>query len=535
MPGRSRHRSQLIRTAVLAAAALVGGAAPAFAAPTPAPTAPAGPAAPAGAAASAAPDAGVPGLDWADCGDGFQCATAVVPLDHARPRGETIELALIRKPAVDPARRIGTLFTNPGGPGGSGVDFVRTTPPAALAAVTADFDFVGWDPRGVGASTRVECGQGPDFVSGLPRPGRFDPADWIRASREYGAGCLATSGRLLRHVSTADTARDLDLLRRAVKDEKLSYLGFSYGTLIGSTYASLFPGRTRAMVLDAAIDPDGWLNRPLEARQEQVSSFEQSLGRFFTACARDQLACSGFGGADPADAFDALVTRLDRQPVPAGAGMPALDGDGVLDAADDIVYRKGLWSYFAAGLAAAQAGDGSLLQALNASGSGIDGDATTAIRGTDQAYPRRPGPVLAAGRRSAGLFPRFGWLSGAIELPEALYPAEAAQPFRGPFRNPAGAVPILVIGGTHDPATPYVWSQRLVAQLGNARLLTYAADGHVALTSLNSCAIGAAFTYLTGGPLPPAGTVCVQDTPFVPYRPAARAAAPEWGVEVGLR
>lgn len=375
------------------------------------------------------------------------------------------------------------------------MSFVRIAPPPALAIATARFDFVGWDPRGVGASRPVQCGAGVDLSTGLPRPGRFDEAAWVRGARDYGRSCVAAQRELLPHLNTADTARDLDLLRQAVGDEKLSYMGISYGTLIGATYASLFPGRARALLLDSAIDPEVYLHRPLEARQEQVSSFERSLGRFFTACARDQVACAGFGGTDPEAAFDALVARLDAHPVPApdAPGAPPLDGDGVLDAADDVVYSKHAWPVFAAALADAQAGDGSLMQLLNGPGTGFSGHASIVIRALDQDYPRQPRPMLDAGRFAGRAFPHFGWLSGYLELPFGLLPVEAARPFRGPFRNPAGAAPALVIGGTHDPATPYVWSQALTAQLGNARLLTYDSDGHGALTDLNGCVVLTAF------------------------------------------
>ncbi len=517
MPAR-RHRTGRLAAAGLLTAGLLAGllAGPTgSAAAAPAPT--------------AAPQvhAPVPVLDWTDCGGGLQCATAKVPLDYSRPYGRTIDLALIRKPAADPARRIGSLFANPGGPGSSGVDFVRTAPPPALAIATQRFDFVGWDPRGVGASGRLECGD-VAFPAALPRPGRTDEAAWVRASREYGRSCLQRNRALLPHLSTADSARDLDLLRQAVGDEQLSYFGVSYGTVIGSTYASLFPGRARALLLDAAIDPEVYLHRPLEARQEQVSAFERSLSRFFTACARDQVACAGFGGADPETAFDALVARADAEPIPApdAPGAEPLTGDDILDAADDVVYSKAAWPFFALGLARAQAGDGSYLQLFNQPSPSFSGDLSIVTRALDQDYPRRPQPFLETGRFSGRAFPHFGWLSGYLELPFGLLPVEAAKPFRGRFHNPASAPPVLVIGTTYDPATPYVWAQRLTAQLGNARLLTFQGDGHAALPDLNLCIVQHSFRYLEDGVLPPAGTVCQQTTPFEqPSAGAERRAA----------
>ena len=479
------------------------------------------------------PPPGVPVLDWTDCDGGFQCATATVPLDHRKPRGETIELALIKWPAADPATRIGSLFLNPGGPGGSGVNFLRTAPPPALQLASRRFDVVSWDPRGVGASTPLDCRSDRDFPAGLPRPGRFDEDEWVRSSRAIARDCArAIPG--LKHFSTADTVRDLDLLRQAVGDEKLSYLGISYGTLIGSTYASLFPGRARALVLDAAIDPEVYLHRPLEARQEQAAAFERGLLRFFGQCAADQVACSGFGGNDPETAFDALVAKADATPIPTTNGTPALTGDDILDAAEEIVYSKFSWRFFARALKAAQDGDGGLLQLLNAPSSGFSGEASVLIRALDQDYPRQPRPILDAGRFSGRAFPHFGWLSGALELPFGLLPVEADRPFRGPFRKPAGAAPVLVVGTTYDTATPYVWSQRLTAQLGNARLLTYAGDGHAATPDLNPCVIAAEFSYLETGALPAPGTVCQQIDPFRTAAGGARTATTvgwDWEVE----
>ncbi|HZB48480.1 MAG TPA: alpha/beta hydrolase [Mycobacteriales bacterium] len=479
----------------------------------------------------------MPVLDWTDCGGGFQCATAAVPVDHSRPRGATLDLALIRRPAADPANRIGTLFANPGGPGVSGVDFVRTAPPPALAIATRRFDLVGWDPRGVGASGQLDCGP-VDFPAALPRPGQTDEAAWVRAGRDFGRGCRDRNRALLPHLSTADTARDLDLLRQAVGDDRLSYFGISYGTLIGATYASLFPGRARVLLLDAAVDPEVYLHRPLEARQEQVSAFERGLSRFFTACARDQVACAGFGGADPEAAFDALVARADAAPVPApdAPGAEPLTGDDILDVAEDVVYRKASWPFFARGLAQAQAGDGSLLQLANQPSPGFSGDLSVVTRALDQDYPRQPRPFLTTGRFAGRAFPHFGWLSGYLELPFGLLPVEAANPYRGAFRNPASAPPVLVIGTAYDTATPYVWAQRLTAQLGNARLLTYQGDGHAALTDLNLCIVQHGFRYLEEGVLPAAGSSCQQTTPFVQPAAGQRSATrPGAGWETGER
>jgi pimeloyl-ACP methyl ester carboxylesterase len=219
---------------------------------------------PPAAVAAAPPDAGsppVPVLAWTDCGGGLQCATAAVPLDYRRPRGERISVALARLPASDPAHRIGSLFINPGGPGGSGIGFLQGAGQLFPAPVRARFDIVGFDPRGVGLSTPVRCFDSVvEQQAFFARFGLFPVTDreWraaIAASQGFDRRCAERNAAILPHLSTANVARDLDLLRQAVGDRMLSYLGLSYGTYLGATYANLFPDRFRALVLDGVVDP----------------------------------------------------------------------------------------------------------------------------------------------------------------------------------------------------------------------------------------------------------------------------------------
>ncbi len=269
----------------------------------------------------------VPELDWRDCDDGFECATAAVPRDYARPWGPKVRLALIRRPAVDQENRIGSLFLNPGGPGGSGVEFVRTAPPPAFQLVSK-FDVVGFDPRGVGGSEpAVDCDEPTEGYEPMT-PDTFDLRTLLQRGRTLSRLCQNRSEGFLASLTTANVARDLDLLRAAVGDRQLSYLGVSYGGLIGETYASLFPGRARALVLDSPVDGDVWLNHPFEAAEEQLVGFEASLDRFFAACAAAPDTCrfgAGSPGA-PEDAFDALLARLDETPLDLGDGR-TVDGD----------------------------------------------------------------------------------------------------------------------------------------------------------------------------------------------------------------
>ena len=473
--------------------------------------------------AGAAPRPATPVLEWEACDGGFDCATVEVPMDHGRPHGRTIELALIRARAADPDRRIGSLFLHPGGPGGSGVDFVRAAPPPALAAITRRFDLIGFDARGAGHSRpRLDCGVDQEqegiYAHPFTRPETLDTAALAGRARRYVRRCLERAGALMPHMSTADVARDLDLLRAAVGDEQLTYIGNSYGSLVGATYASLFPGRARALALTAAVDADTWTNRPLEALREQTASFEDVLDRFFAACAAHPVQC-GFGGADPEDAFETLLERLDARPIPAPAstsGRP-LDGDDLRVAATDAMGSPRQWPPFAAGLAAAEAGDGSLLrQTVDDvyAGASQDFDVSLATLALDQRYPRRVGPFLAAGRHAASLSPTFAFNSGYSELPFGLVPFGRRDAFAGPFRNAPRSAPALIVGTTHDPNTPYAWSKRLTADLGNARLLTVRGDGHDVLTSLNPCVVGTLLAYLEEGVLPPAGASCRREPPF---------------------
>ena len=467
----------------------------------------------------------VPKLDWRDCDDGFECATAVVPRDYDRPNGATIELALVRRPAGEPESRIGSLFVNPGGPGGSGIDFVREAPAGALAIIGRRYDIVGFDPRGVGASRpAVDCVDPPPSTEPVRfvTPETLDVASLLAAGRDRVERCLAGPHReLAPHLTTANVARDLDLLRAAVGDAKLSYFGLSYGALIGETYATLFPGRARAMVLDSPVDGDVWLNRPDRRLIEQLAGFERALDRFFVDCAADQDAC-GFGGSDPEEAFDALVERLNRTPLPVPGG-PAVSGDEVRSVVLDLLYRRGDWPVIAEVLARLEAGDGSFVRQVGGQ-VGLSGSFAEQFRVWDTNEPRWPSRTsdyVEAGEHVAGMFEHLPFLLYE-RVDRMLWPVKPRNAFYGPYRNAPGAAPILVLASTHDPATPYAWAKRVVSDLGNARLVTVRGDGHGVITQLNACALGIFLAFIEDGTLPPAGATCDQQPQL------ATRAASEW-------
>lgn len=352
-----------------------------------------------------------PVLDWQPChADRYECATVRVPLDYDRPGGSKISLAMIRRLAPDQENRIGSLFVNPGGPGGSGLDFVKDAPGDAFDLFSR-FDIVSWDTRGDGASRPViDCTTDAQDeaarLEGLVRPATADRAELVAAARAFTRGCEKGANGLLPHMSTADTARDLDLMRAAVGDKKLTYIGLSYGTLIGATYSSLFPERVRAMVADSPVDPDGKVNRPRSNKREQAVANEFGYRRFFAACAAAGDRC-GFGGANPQQAFDDLIARANKTPIPApNAPLPTrVTGDDILIALVDLVIAKSTWPLMAAALASAEAGDASTIRQLYDAQIGPRQDGTWNPTGTyfattaaDWDTPGDVGSYLAEGR-----------------------------------------------------------------------------------------------------------------------------------------
>jgi len=433
-------------------------------------------------------------LHWHDCDGGFQCATAKVPLDYAKPHGRTVRLAVIKHPALDQEHRIGSLFLNPGGPGGSGIEFVRTAPPPAFGLL-ARFDWIGWDPRGVGDSRpATDC----DPVPFEPMtPATLDLRRLLDTSRDLARACLNGDPRFLASVNTGNAARDLDRLRAAVGDARLNFIGMSWGGMLGETYASLFPGHARALLLDSPVDADRWLNDGMQAREDQNVGLETSLDRFFAA--------TGIAEAT----YDALVARLDSTP------LAGVDGNDVLTFTLDSLYAKFFWPRLERVLRAAEAGDADGVRAIAGYSDAGDDDMADAFRTylfVERKHPRHLGTYLAAADRLFALAPHFAF--GAYEGAKDLFwPVRPRGAYYGPFRNPKHATPVLVMHTTHDPAAPYAWGQKVVRELGNARMLTYNGDGHGVIPDFNPCALGAMAAYLDDLQLPPEGAECDQDAP----------------------
>lgn len=479
------------------------------------------------------PNGGPVRLDWSACGPaGAQCATPSVPKDYASPQAGTLTLSVARSPATDPTRRIGSLLFNFGGPGASAADYVEAMGAALFPVLNERFDIVGVDPRGTGGSVPVDCrvNQETEGVYSQPftTPENLSVPALLDKDRQYVARCTQLNGDVLQYLSTANVARDFDAIREAVGDSKLTYLGFSYGTFLGATIQSLFPGRTRAVVLDGAVDPDQYVNDPLSSLDEQSAGFERAISRFTTACAADQAGC-GFGGGDPLGTADALIHQADATPIPASnAPDRPVDGDDIRAALVQEVYAKFLWPELASALALLEHGDGAGIRSImdtrfygrNDDGSYDPGtDRYFLLSAGEQHYPSSVQTFFEEGRRSYADYEHAFWNHGYAELNWGLYPIRAKDAYDGPFRTRSGDPTTLVVGTRYDPATPYKEAQRLVRQLGNARLLTMTGDGHTAYDGdpsdgYNSqCTDKAVEAYLFDLVLPADGTKCRQDQP----------------------
>jgi pimeloyl-ACP methyl ester carboxylesterase len=491
-------------------------------------------------------DAGVevPELAWASCGTteagtaaGVQCATASLPLDYDDPGGEEVSIAVARVPATDTANRIGSVFINLGGPGGTIVDVLQENGGTIWPTLNQRFDLVGFDPRGVGQSTpAVDCQVNPEelgpYSQPFPTPLDIDADAYVARMQMYVDSCLARNGELLAHLSTANVATDMDLLRAAVGDEQLTYLGYSYGTYLGATFAALFPEGYRALVLDSPVDLEEYVSDPLGNSAAQTAAFERALHRFFEACAADQAACSGFGGAQPSSAYDGLLAQADAAPIPAPRwelDPRPVDGDDIRAATLTLLYSKSFWGILGSALAQASAGDASLFRLITNltydrqdDGSYTPGsDQFFTIEASEREWPQGdPQIYLDRGAESWASNPHFWVNTGYSDLPRGLWPVRDEDAYLGPFTVPDSSPTPLVIATTNDPATPYPGALRAVRDLGNARLVTMQGDGHGAYPGGSACVRTAVDAYLIDLTLPAAGLVCQQEVPFAAPQPA---------------
>jgi pimeloyl-ACP methyl ester carboxylesterase len=453
-------------------------------------------------------------LRWSACHDGFRCARLEVPLDYASPDGRTIELAVVRLPRSGDGRRR-SLVLNPGGPGGSGVDYALVADTAISGEVRRRYDVVGFDPRGVQRSAPVSCltdAELDTFVSidGSPDTAEEEQAlqtEWAR----LGEGCLDRRPAIAAHVSTEETVRDLDVLRSALGDRRLTFLGKSYGTYLGTSYAERFPNRVGRLVLDGQVDPAA---SAADIADGQVIGFQRALEAFLRDCAR-RSSCPLDGDADAAgEQLGRLVDRTDAHPLRGEDGRPATQALVIYGMASAL-YDEGSWPLLRQGVAEMRRGSGATLMALadyyNDRGPG--GHYTTngveafyAISCLDRSETRSLDEQRAQARELDARSPVFGSFIAWGNLPCVGWPVpSAAEPTPGAA---SGTRPILVVGTTRDPATPYEWAQTVAGTLDSGRLLTYDGDGHTAYRRGSDCIDRAVDAYLLRGDLPPEGTRC---------------------------
>jgi pimeloyl-ACP methyl ester carboxylesterase len=433
-----------------------------------------------------------------------------VPLDYAKPAGSTLRIAVIRKRAS--GSRQGSLIINPGGPGASGLEFERDAAPQ-FSGVTRHFDLVSFDPRGVGQSAPIRCltsAQLDAYVHENPSPrNAAELATVIRMAKEFADACWKRNGSYLAHVGTIDAARDMDVLRAALGDRKLTYYGASYGTYLGAKYAQLFPDRIRALVLDGALDP----TQSTEAENRvQAIGFETDLHDFLAACVAGGNCPLGSSVSSAGAALTALGNRLDVHPEPVGAR--SLGAGEFFSGLALGFYATTLWPTLKQAIVDVQAGDGSLMLRMsdllterNSDGSYSNlQESNVAINCVDRPSPRAVSAYVSDADRFATVAPHFGAAIAYSSMPCAFW---HVPPVEVPHAVAAsGAPPIVVIGTTRDPATPYVWAQALARQLSSGVLVTFDGDGHTAYTRGNPCISAVVNAYLDALKVPAAGTRC---------------------------
>lgn len=528
-----------------------GAAAPAQAAPGAAPGRTAGPAATSELERKRVDSVPTPDLGWYSCYGGVECATTRLPLDYDEPQGATTEIALLRVKAKDQKRKIGSLFVNPGGPGGSGTDMAIAAPYFLSQSVIDRFDIVGFDPRGVMASDNVKCfGSVKQQTEILGRMGVGFPfgekqeRDYLEAAKELGKAC-STSGRpLTGAMSTAEAARDMDVLRRAVGDEKLTYLAFSYGSALGQYYANMFPDRFRAIAVDGILDPEHWVGTPKTANAEQDERLGSAAGAYralrelLKRCDKAGEKYCEFAAGDPVKRFDTIAQRLRKKPLTitdefgeytityadfVNGILGALYG---IDAGEAVAsISQQLWTliYPPSDTSLAKAARTDLIQRIKDArkkpardfpyANGFE--AFASVLCTDALHPKDADSWPALMNKADKRAPYFGraWGWSSVQCARETWTVHDEDAYTGPW-NVHTTAPILFVGARWDPATNYDDATSAARRAPNARLLTSTNWGHTSYGT-SECVTRAVDTYLVQAQLPARGTTCEGE--YQPY------------------
>ncbi len=454
-------------------------------------------------------------IEWEEFDDGVDVATLDVPVDYADPEGPTVELYLARHRAAEPDERIGSLLVNPGGPGFGGSDFAIFAELVPYDDELLDhFDIIGWDPRGTGKSEPfVDCVDDydrffaePDITPDTPQ----EKQEAVDLAEEFADDCLANNADIVEHVGTNNSARDIDVIRRALGEETISFFGFSYGSELGATWATMFPDTVRAAVLDGARDPNA---DTTEWSLQQLTGSENTLSTFLAQCSAN-ADCEFHNDGDAEGAFDELMAELDENPIPADSDRPDVNRGVALLATSEAMYRRSdqYWPAFEASLAAARDGDGSGLRAfadtyLQRRADGTFGNELEAFRAINCADTTERLTVAEEDALSAQ------YTAVAPRLAPAGSSGSYACTFFPPALDPrieitgAGAGPIVVVGTTGDPATPLTSTQAMAEALEDGRLVVVEADQHTGY-NVNSCINDVVNDYLVDLVPPDNGTEC---------------------------
>ncbi|MDN5900568.1 MAG: alpha/beta hydrolase [Brachybacterium sp.] len=456
-------------------------------------------------------------IDWGACdgveGEDLECGTVTVPLVWNDPQAGDIDLAVGRLPAS--GERTGSLVTNPGGPGGSGVNFLESATLMISAEVRAAYDVVGFDPRGVNRSAGVEClddEETDEYLAATAEPGSAEAEE---LSEKWGAriaeACEAHSGEELPYLDTYSAARDMDVLRAALGSEQLDYLGYSYGTYLGASYADLYPGRVGRFVLDGAMDPSLTMN---EIAAGQAEGFEHAVEAFLADCLERDAACPFTGTEEEAkQQLTDFFAALDESPLDSGDPERPVTGAMARTVVTTLLYEDALWRLGREALTDAMKGDGAQLLNIADLSSEREPDgsyrtnstfAIMAVNCLDHPGLADDDLVQQEAERLEEEFPTFGAMLGGDGCTHWPVP-----PLREPGPIAAeGAGPIVVIGTTGDPATPYAWAENLSAQLDDAVLLTFEGNGHTAYGRSGGCIEEQVDAYLLQGTVPEDGMTC---------------------------